>query len=73
MKWLIARYLFNPVWTGVFPNLKRLGWWGGGENSSPPNLAISSQMMMKLGMDILWVKILSNWQNVLIMSSSFRC
>ena len=30
-------------------------------NGPPPNLAIWSQMMMKLGMDILWVEIFSNW------------
>ena len=40
--------------TGLFANLKRLGE---GQNSSPPNLAISGQIMMKLGKDIPWVEI----------------
>ena len=30
-------------------------------NGPPPNLTISSQMMMKPGVHILWVKIFSNW------------
>ena len=33
------RPFFNPIWTGLFANLKRLG---GGQNVPPPNLAISS-------------------------------
>ena len=49
---------FNPIWTGLFANLKRL--LGGGANALPPNLAISSQMTMKLRKDILWIKILTN-------------
>ena len=32
-----------------------------GQNGPPPNLAISSQIMLKLGMEILWVEIFSNW------------
>ena len=48
----------NPIWTGLFANLKRL--WGGGQNASPPNLAISSQKTIKLCKDILWVEIFSN-------------
>ena len=45
----------NPIWTGLFANLKRLG----GDiplppHLLPPNLAIST---MKLGKDILWVEI----------------
>ena len=43
------------VWTGLFANLKRLTLIG-----SSPNLAISSQMTMKLGSDILWVEIFTN-------------
>ena len=35
---------FNPIWTGLFANLKRLG----GAKWPPPNSAISSQMTMKL-------------------------
>ena len=37
----------------------------------PPNLAISSQMTTKLGRDVLWVKIFTNQQKVLITSLSF--
>ena len=40
--------MINPIWTGLFANLK--DW-------PPPNLAISCQMTMKLGKDILWVEI----------------
>ena len=49
---------FNPIWTGLFANLKRLG--GGQNGPFPPNLAISRQMTMKLGKDILWVEIVTN-------------
>ena len=31
----------NTIWTGFFPNLKRLGG-GGRQNDSPPNLHILS-------------------------------
>ena len=51
---------FNPIWTGLFANLKRLG---GGHFAPPPpprNLAISSQIIMKLSKDILWVEIFTN-------------
>ena len=49
----------NPIWTGLFANLKDLR--GGGAGSAPlPNLAISSQMKMKLGTSILWVEIFTN-------------
>ena len=34
--------------------------WGGGGNGPLPNVAISSQMMMKLGKGILWVEIFRN-------------
>ena len=65
----------NLISTGLFANLKRLGEakpymdWAfcktkkTGESkmpSSPPNLAILSQMMMKVGKDILWVEIIAN-------------
>ena len=40
--------LFNPIWTGL------------GAQNAPPNLAISTQMTMKLGKDILWVEIFTN-------------
>ena len=43
--------------------------WGG-YFGPPPNLAISGQMMMKLGKDILWVEIFTNRQPFLMMSSS---
>ena len=51
--------IFNPIWTGLFANLKD---WGGGILPSlpPPKLAISSQMTMKHGKDILWVEIFTN-------------
>ena len=39
---------------GFFPTKKD---WGGGH---PPNFAISSQMMMKLDMNLLWIEIFSN-------------
>ena len=38
---------------------------------SPLNLAVSSPMVMKLGRDVLWIKIFSNWEKVLMMSLSF--
>ena len=48
--------IINPIWTGLFANLKRLGGGGGGSILAPyPNLAISSQKMMKLGKGILKV------------------
>ena len=34
--------------------------WGGGQNGPPLDVAISSQMMMKLSKDILWVEIFRN-------------
>ena len=43
---------FNPSWTGIFVNLKRL------EGKNTP---LSSQMTMKLGKDMLWVEIFTNW------------
>ena len=49
----------NPIWTGLFANLNRLRG-GGGAKWPPPNLAISSQMTMKRGKDILWVEIFTN-------------
>ena len=47
---------FNPIWTGLFANLKRLGRYF----VPPLNLAVSSQMAMKLGKDILWVEIFTD-------------
>ena len=48
----------NPIWIGLFANLKA---WGGGKMPPPlPKLAISSQVTMKLGKDILWVEIFTN-------------
>ena len=45
--------ILNFICTGLFPNLKRLGGGGGGGGDSLPlNLAISNQMIMKLGIDI---------------------
>ena len=49
---------FNPIWAGLFANLKRLG--GGGAKWPPSDLAISSQMTMKFGRDILRVEIFTN-------------
>ena len=37
----------------------------------PPKLAISSQMTMKFGKDILWIEIFTNEEKVLMTSSSF--
>ena len=53
----VQLFVFNPIWTGLFANLKRLG--GGGKMASP-NLTISSQKTMKLGNSILWVEIFTN-------------
>ena len=44
-------------WAFCQPNLKRLG---GGHFGPPPNLAISSQITITLGKDILWVQIFTN-------------
>ena len=44
---------FNPIWTGLFENLKRLR----AKCPLPPILAISSQMTMKLGRAICTIKI----------------
>ena len=47
----------NPIWTGLFANLKRLR----GQNAPHlPNLAISSYITMKIGRGILWVEIFTN-------------
>ena len=48
----------NPIWTGLFANLKRLG--GHFAPLPHPNLVISSQKTMKLGKGILWVDIFTN-------------
>ena len=61
--------LINSVYTRLFANLKRLGGGGGGQYP-PPKLAISSQMMMKLGKDVLWVEIFTNCQKFMMTSSS---
>ena len=65
---------FNPIWTGLFANLKRLGWRAKCSPPPPPppppNLAISSQMTMKVGKDIIWVEIFKNGQKFLTTSSS---
>ena len=53
---IIFHFNFNPIWAGLFANLKRLG----GHFGPPPNLAISSQMTMKLSKGILWVEIFTN-------------
>ena len=39
--------IINPIWTGLFANLKRIGEGGGGgrgKNDPPPNLAIPGQI-----------------------------
>ena len=46
----------NPIWTGLFANVKRLGREGQNGPSSKL-LAISSQMTLKLGKDILSLQI----------------
>ena len=58
-------YHVNPIWTGLFADLKRLG---GGAKWPPPNVAISTQMIMKLGNDILWVdyKLTKNFDDVIV-------
>ena len=55
--YLSMTFDLTSFWTGFFANLKRLG---GRQNASLPNLAVSSQMTMKLGKDILWVEIFPN-------------
>ena len=57
LKLLVVIFNVNPIWTGLFANLKRLG--EGGE-WSPFNFAISSQMMLKLNKDIIWIEIFTN-------------
>ena len=52
-----VRLRVNPTWTRLFSDLKRLT---GAKCPSPPNLAISSQMTMKLGRDIPMVEIFIN-------------
>ena len=52
--------LFNPMWSRLFANLKRLGGGGGEREWPPPNLAISSQMMMKLDKGIPWLENFTN-------------
>ena len=46
----------NPIWTGLFANLKRTG----GQNGPLSKMAISSQITMKLVKDIFWVEIFTN-------------
>ena len=60
------RVSFYPIWTGLVANLKRPETF----LLPPPNLAISSQMTMKLGKDILWVGIFTNRQICLMTLSS---
>ena len=50
------RPILNPIWTGLFANLKRLG------GQPPPNFAISGQKTMKLAKGILWVEIFTIWE-----------
>ena len=64
MDFNLENYHINPIWTQLFANLKRLG--------GPRNLAISSQMTMKLGKGILWVEIFTNWQKFFMTSSACR-
>ena len=47
----------NPIWPGLFANLKRRGE---GHFGPPPNLAISSQITIKFGKGVLWVEIFTN-------------
>ena len=55
---------FNPIWTGLFGNLK--DWGGMGGILSPlHNLAISSQKMMKHGNGMLWERSLHIDKNIL--------
>ena len=52
---------FNPIWTGLFANLKGLGRGKIHFAPPPPNLTISCQKTMKLGKRILWVEIFTNF------------
>ena len=52
----VSKFHLKPIWTGLFANLERLE----GHFGPPPNLAISSQMTMKLGKNVLWIKIFTN-------------
>ena len=56
---------FNPIWAQLFANLKRPGGGGGGKMAPSSNLANSSQMMIKLGKNILWIEIFPNYKNFL--------
>ena len=49
----------NRIWAGIFASLKKTGE-GAKMSPSPPNLAISSQMTMKVGKNIQWVEIFTN-------------
>ena len=57
-KFVNARLSINPNLDWAFFQPKKTG--GGGQNGTPPNLAFSSQMTMKLGKGILWVEIFTN-------------
>ena len=58
----VTQKYVNPMWTGLFPNLRRLKEGEGVQNAFPlpRNLAISNRMIMRLGTNILWVEIASN-------------
>ena len=44
---------------GFLP-IKKPDWEEGAKMALPPELVTSNQMTMKLGLDILWVKIFTN-------------
>ena len=52
--------LFDPIWTGLLANLKRLGAGGRGKMVFSLNWAILSQMTVKLSRNILRVEIFTN-------------
>ena len=54
---------------GILPTYK--DWGEGVKMVPPPNLAIRSQMRMKLDKDILWVEIFTNWQKFFV--TSLKC
>ena len=59
---IISALNINPIW--AFWQHKKTEGGGDGEMPPPPpyNLAISSQMTMKVCKDILWIKIFINWE-----------
>ena len=61
-------FTFSPILDWAFCQPGKTG--GGGQNDPSPNLAVSSQITVKLGKGIPWVEIFTNWNKFLMTSSS---